>query len=74
VSYTTGLSLASYWRPFTANRVRARAFEIFVDCFQRDSLVRATGDIVAFSPPLIAEAHGSERTVSSIDQSLRSVA
>jgi hypothetical protein len=33
-----------------------------------------TGDIVALSPPLIAEAHEFERTASSIDQSSQSVA
>ena len=32
-----------------------RAYEVFVDCFQRGLLVRVTGDIVALSPPLIAE-------------------
>ncbi len=31
----------------------ARAFELFVDCFQRGALVRVTGDVVALSPPLI---------------------
>ena len=61
-------------RPTVPARARARAFDVFVDCFQRGLLVRVTGDIVALSPPLIAEAHEFERTVSSIDQSLRSVA
>ncbi len=32
-----------------------RAYEVFVDCFQRGLLVRVTGDIVALSPPLIVE-------------------
>ena len=31
----------------------ARAFEVFVDCFERGLLVRVTGDIIALSPPLI---------------------
>jgi len=30
-----------------------RAFELFHDCFDRGLLVRATGDIIALSPPLI---------------------
>lgn len=51
----------------------ARAFDVFVDCFQRGLLVRVTGDIVALSPPLIAEVHEFERMVSTIDQSLRSI-
>ncbi|MBN4667257.1 aspartate aminotransferase family protein [Pandoraea nosoerga] len=31
----------------------ARAHEIFVKCFEKGALVRYTGDILAFSPPLI---------------------
>ncbi|RYY28718.1 MAG: aspartate aminotransferase family protein [Sphingomonadales bacterium] len=31
----------------------ARAYEVFVDCFDRGLLVRVTGDIIALSPPLI---------------------
>lgn len=34
----------------------ARAYEAFVKCFERGVLVRATGDILAISPPLIVEA------------------
>lgn len=33
----------------------ARGFELFLDCFQHGALVRATGDVIAFSPPLIIE-------------------
>ena len=33
----------------------ARAYEVFVDCFQRGLLIRVTGDIIALSPPLIIE-------------------
>jgi beta-alanine--pyruvate transaminase len=33
----------------------ARAYDVFVDCFERGLLVRVTGDIVALSPPLIVE-------------------
>ena len=32
-----------------------RAYELFVDCFQRGLLTRVTGDIIALSPPLILE-------------------
>ena len=31
----------------------ARAYDVFVDCFERGLLVRVTGDIIALSPPLI---------------------
>ncbi len=33
----------------------ARAFEVFLDCFERGLLIRTTGDIIALSPPLILE-------------------
>jgi beta-alanine--pyruvate transaminase len=33
----------------------ARGFDLFLDCFQHGALVRATGDVIAFSPPLIIE-------------------
>jgi beta-alanine--pyruvate transaminase len=32
-----------------------RAYEVFVDCFERGLLTRVTGDIIALSPPLIIE-------------------
>jgi len=33
----------------------ARAFEVFLACYQRGLLVRTTGDIIALSPPFIVE-------------------
>jgi beta-alanine--pyruvate transaminase len=33
----------------------ARGFDLFLDCFEHGALVRATGDVIAFSPPLIIE-------------------
>lgn len=33
----------------------ARAFDVFTDCFAHGLLIRVTGDIIALSPPLIAE-------------------
>lgn len=35
--------------------IGARAYDVFVDCFERGLLIRVTGDIIALSPPLIAE-------------------
>jgi beta-alanine--pyruvate transaminase len=32
-----------------------RAYDAFVDCFERGLLIRVTGDIIALSPPLIVE-------------------
>ncbi len=33
----------------------ARAYDIFVDCFERGLLIRVTADIIALSPPLIVQ-------------------
>ena len=38
-----------------AGQAGARAFELFVDCFNRGALVRAAGETVCLSPPLIVE-------------------
>lgn len=38
-----------------AGAAGTRGFDLFLDCFQRGALVRATGDVVALSPPLIIE-------------------
>jgi len=33
----------------------ARAFDVFVKCFERGLLIRQSGDVIALSPPLIVE-------------------
>ncbi|HEX9447447.1 MAG TPA: aspartate aminotransferase family protein, partial [Dongiaceae bacterium] len=33
----------------------ARAFDAFLKCYEKGLLIRTTGDIIAMSPPLIAE-------------------
>ncbi|HSE76950.1 MAG TPA: aspartate aminotransferase family protein [Alphaproteobacteria bacterium] len=33
----------------------ARAYDIFVDCFERGLLIRVTADIIALSPPLVVQ-------------------
>lgn len=35
--------------------VGTRAYDVFVDCFQKGALIRVTGDIIALSPPLTIE-------------------
>ncbi|TDV11398.1 aspartate aminotransferase family protein [Paraburkholderia caballeronis] len=47
----------------------ARAYEAFVKCFEAGVLVRFTGDILAFSPPLIV----SEEEIARIFDTVRSV-
>jgi beta-alanine--pyruvate transaminase len=44
-----------------AGKPGARAFEVYLKCFERGLLIRTTGDIIALSPPLIIEpAHIDE--------------
>ncbi|MGE7371388.1 aspartate aminotransferase family protein [Neorhizobium sp. NPDC001467] len=52
----------------------ARAYDVFVDCFNSGLLVRVTGDIIALSPPLIVEREQIGTIVSIIGDALRRVA
>jgi beta-alanine--pyruvate transaminase len=36
-----------------AGKPAARAFDVFLKCYERGLLVRTTGDIIALSPPLV---------------------
>jgi beta-alanine--pyruvate transaminase len=51
-----------------------RAFDVFVDCFERGLLIRVTADIIALSPPLIVEKTHIEQMVNTIGESLRKAA
>jgi beta-alanine--pyruvate transaminase len=48
-----------------------RAFETFLDCWQQGVLIRTTGDILALSPPLIAEREHLDRMIDAIRVALR---
>ena len=65
----SGVELAS--RP---GAVGARAYDVFVACYQAGLLVRVTGDIIALSPPLIAERAHVDEIVGVLGDVLRSVA
>jgi beta-alanine--pyruvate transaminase len=54
-----------------AGAAGARGFDLFLDCFQRGVLVRATGDVVALSPPLIISQQQIEQLVETLAQALR---
>ena len=56
-----GVELAS--RPGAAG---ARAMEVFKTCFDRGVLIRVTGDILAFSPPLIVEKNQIDEIVDTV--------
>ena len=55
------------------NAPGARAYDVFVDCFQRGLLIRVTGDIIALSPPLIVEAAHIYELVETLALSLSKV-
>ncbi len=52
----------------------ARAYEIFVDCFQKGLLIRVTGDVIALSPPLIVEKEQIDTIVSVLGDALKRAA
>jgi beta-alanine--pyruvate transaminase len=43
-----------------------RAFNVFLDCFDKGVLLRTTGDIVALSPPLIVERQHIDQLVDTL--------
>lgn len=48
----------------------ARAFQAFLDCFERGVLVRQTGDAIALSPPLILEQRHVDEIVGTLGEVL----
>jgi beta-alanine--pyruvate transaminase len=51
-----------------------RAYEIFTDCFRSGLLVRVTGDIIALSPPLVAERVHIEELIDKLSAALERAA
>ncbi|CAN7374791.1 aspartate aminotransferase family protein [Phenylobacterium sp. LjRoot225] len=48
----------------------ARCYDLLVECFREGLLIRVTGDIIALSPPLIAEAAHIEELVEKLGDAL----
>jgi beta-alanine--pyruvate transaminase len=48
-----------------------RAFNIFLDCYDKGALVRTTGDTVALSPPLIIEPGQIEQLIETLRRAIR---
>ena len=48
-----------------------RAFDIFLDCFDKGALIRTTGDTVALSPPLIIERSHIDQLVDTLRGAIR---
>jgi beta-alanine--pyruvate transaminase len=57
-----------------AGKPGARAFEVFLKCFERGVMVRQTGDTIAMSPPLIIESKQIVRLVETLAAVIRETA
>jgi beta-alanine--pyruvate transaminase len=53
--------------------VGARAYDVFVDCFERGLLIRITGDIIALSPPLVVTDDEVDEIFGILSDSLRRI-
>ena len=61
-----GIELA----PLAGNPAK-RAFDIFLDCFEKGVLIRTTGDTLALSPPLIIERAQIDQLVDTVRGAIR---
>ena len=57
-----------------AGQPTKRAFDVFLDCWDKGQLVRTTGDIIALSPPLIVEKSHIEQIVETLRGAIRRAA
>ena len=51
----------------------ARAFEVYLKCFEKGVLVRQTGDIIALSPPLIVDRSHIDQIFGTLSEVLKSL-
>jgi beta-alanine--pyruvate transaminase len=51
--------------------VGARAYDVFVRCYEAGVLVRQTGDTIALSPPLIINEKQIEQMVGTLADAIR---
>ena len=69
IGLVCGIELAS--RP---GKPTARAVDVFRQCFDEGVLIRTTGDIIALSPPLIAEKHHVDRIFGTLSEAIKAAA
>lgn len=69
IGLVAGIELAP--RP---DAVGARGMELFHRCFDNGLLVRATGDIIALSPPLIIEKHQIDKIIEILSEQIQLIA
>ena len=56
-----------------AGKPTKRAFQAFLDAYDKDILIRTTGDIIALSPPLIIEKHHIDELFGKLAQVLKNL-
>jgi beta-alanine--pyruvate transaminase len=56
-----------------AGKPGARAFEVFLKCFERGVMVRQTGDTIAMSPPLIIESKQIAHLIETLGAVIREI-
>lgn len=66
---TIGLIAGIELAPLTENAGK-RAYDIFVDCFERGLLIRVTGDVIALSPPIIVTEQQIDTMVEMLGEAL----
>ena len=69
----TGLVGAVEFAPRPGAPAGRRGFEVFLKCWEQGVLVRAAGDAIAISPPLIINDSQIDQIVSALDQAIRQV-
>ncbi len=69
IGLMAGIELQS--RP---DAIGQRAYDVFVDCFNKGLLIRVTGDTIALSPPLIIEPHQIHEIVSVLGDAINRAA
>ncbi len=69
---TTGLIAGIELEPI-AGAPTKRAFQAFLDCYDKGVLVRTTGDIIALSPPLIIDKAQIDQLVGTIADVLKTL-
>jgi beta-alanine--pyruvate transaminase len=67
----TGLVAAIEFASRPGAPVGRRAFEVFLDCWEQGVLVRATGDNIAISPPLIISDSQIDEIAAALEKAIR---
>ena len=65
-----GLAAAVEFAPI-AGAPGKRAYDIFLDCFHKGSLVRPAGDVIVIAPPFVVEKSHIDTLVNTLADSIR---